>query len=386
MIGQMSAMNIQMIVRSLLIYRLTGSPAILGAMSLAHALPMLFFSIFGGVIADQVPKKYVLLVGQSSSALISLGIAIALSQGYLRADNPGSWWVLVVSSILQGTIMALMMPSRQALIAEIVSGEQLLNAVSLNALGMNVLRIMAPALAGFLIDAVGFSAVYYTMTGLYVMAIIFITFMPVTGTMPIKGQGALASIKAGFRYVRHETTILLILALTLFSIVLSMPYMTLMPIFADDVLKVGATGMGVLLSVSGAGAIVGSTVLASLPNKRRGAMLLASSLIMGVALVTFSFSGSWYLSLAAMVFVGLGQTIRMATGNSLLLYYVDEEYRGRVMSIYLMEFGLTSFGVFLAGVLAESIGVQWSLGGFAMVLVVLATLALILFRRIRNLD
>ncbi|MBA7637305.1 Enterobactin exporter EntS [subsurface metagenome] len=382
----MAAMNMQMMARSLLIYRLTGSAAILGAISFAHAVPTLSLSLFGGVIADRVQKKYVMLIGQTGSAVVALGTALALTLGYLSAERAGSWWILVVASVLQGIVMALMMPSRQAILPEIVGEEQLLNAISLNMLGMNGLRLFAPALTGFLIDAFDFEAVYYGMTGMYLMAVVFIGFLPLTSTITIRGRGALADIKEGLNYLRHETTIVLILVLTLVVVLLSMPYMMLMPVFADDILKVGATGMGVLMSVSGIGAIIGSFVLASLPNRKRGLMFLASCVILSLALVGFSFSNSWPLSLALIVFVGLGSTGRMTLSNNLIQYYVEDEYRGRVMSVYMMEFGLTSFGTFAAGVMAEAIGVQWAVGGFALVLVFLSILAIVFVPRIRKLD
>ena len=386
MLGQMAAMNMQMVARSLLVYRLTGSAAILGGISLANALPMLLLSLFGGVIADRVQKKYVMLIGQSCSAVIALGVGLALSFGYLSTEVTGSWWILAVASLFQGTIMGLMMPSRQAILPEIVGEEQLMNAVSLNTLGTNTLRLVAPALAGFLIDAFDFEAIYFTMTGLYLIAVVFILFLPLTSTMSVRGRGALADIKEGLKYVRHETTIALILIFTLFAVVLSMPYTILMPIFTEDILKVGGTGMGVLLSVSGAGAMVGSIILASLPNKKRGLLLLASCIVMSLALAGFSLSTSWTLSLGIIVFVGLGQTGRMTLGNTLLQYYVDDEYRGRVMSIYMMEFGLVSFGAFAAGVMSESLGVQWVVGGFAVVLTFLTILTLLFVPRIRKLD
>ena len=383
---QMFPMNMQMMARSLLIYRLTGSAAILGIMSLAHAVPMLLFSLFGGVIADRVQKKYVIIAGQVGSAVVSLGVALALTLGYLSVESAGSWWILVVASILQGTIMGLMMPSRQAIMREIVSVEQLMNAVSLTTMGMNALQLFAPALTGFLIDAFDFEAVYYVMTASYLMGVVFIAFMPPTSAITLRHSSALTNIKEGVNYIRHETTLLLILAFTLFAVLLSMPYFVLLPIFADDILKVGATGMGWLMSISGIGAIIGSATLASLPNKKRGLMLLASGVIMGLALVSFSFSSSYSLSLAIMVFVGLGQTGRMTLANTLLQYYVEDEYRGRVMSIYMMQFGLSSFGAFAAGLLADSVGVQWAVGGFAMVLVLLSILLLAFLPRIRNLD
>ncbi len=285
MVGQWAPMNMQMMTRSLLVYRITDSAAILGLVSLGTAIPTLLLSLFGGAIADRVQKKYVLLAGQASSGVVALGIALALTFGYVSVERPGSWWILMAGSVLQGTIMGLMMPSRHAMIRDIVSRDQLMNAVALNNLGMNTLRLLAPAAAGFLIEAIGFRAVYYTMTGMYLMSVIPISFLPRTSTITLRVQGTLADIIDGFRYVRRETTILLILALTLLSVTLSMPYVFLMPVFTDDILKVGAWGMGVLLSVSGIGAMGGSLILASLPNKKRGLMLLTGTLLLGLVLL-----------------------------------------------------------------------------------------------------
>ena len=392
MLGQMSAMNMQMLARSLLIYDITGSGTILGVMALANAMPMLFFSLFGGVIADRIEKKYVLLWGQAASAVVSLGIALTLVFGFMSEDQPGSWVILVVASLIQGTIMGLMMPSRQAMIAEIVGEEQLMNAIALNTFGMNLGRLVMPAVAGFVIAAFGYATTYYMMAGMYVIAVILIAIMPKTGTMTLRGRGALADVIDGLRYVRHETTLLLILVITFITVLLSMPYMMLLPMFTEDVLDVGAQGMGWLVSVSGIGAMAGSILLASLPNKKRGLMLLVGSLILGIGLVGFSFSNTWFpsyawpASLFFIVIVGLGQTARMTLGNTLLQYYVQDEYRGRVMSLYMMEFGLTSFGVFGAGVLADNVGVEWAVGGLAILLVIFSILALIFSPRLRKLD
>ena len=386
LLGQRASMHMQIVARSLLIYRLSGSAAILGAVSLANALPMLCVSLFGGVIGDRVHKKYVLLIGQASSALVAFGVALSLTLGYLSPERAGSWWILMVASVLQGTIMGLMIPSRQAIIPEIVGEAQLMNAVALNTLGLNVLRLIAPAVAGFLIDAFDFEVVYYTMTCMYLVAVLFVSFMPLTGTMPIGGGGALAHIKEGWKYILNETTIVMVLLLVLLMALLSRPYQAMMPIFADDILKVGASGMGVLLSVSGLGAMIGSLTLAALLNKKRGLMLLVSGLILGPALVSFSFSSSWYLSLALVALVGMGQAARMTLGNTLLMYYADEGYRGRVMSFYEMDLALTHLGVFGAGLLAEAIGVQWAIGGFAIILVFLVILALLFVPQVRKLD
>ncbi len=376
----------QMVTRSLLIYRLTGSAALLGLMSLAMAVPVLALSLFGGAIADRVQKKQVLQAGQAAAAINALSVAVALTIGYLSSENPGSWWILIVNSVLQGTIFALMMPARQAIIPEIVPADHVMNAVALNALGMNTLRMVAPALAGFLIDAFGFEAIFYSMTGLYVIAIVFTTFMPITKTLHVRAGNALSDIAEGLKYVWHNTTILFITAFAMVVIILSMPYQMMMPIFADDILKVGATGMGLLLSVSGVGAMVGSLTLASLPNKKRGVLFLVSGSILGAALAVFAFSSSMPLSMGLMVLVGLGQSGRMTLGNTLLQSYTDGEYLGRVMSINMIDMGLSQLATFFTGLLAESIGVQWAIGGFAMTLSSLSILALVLVSRIRNLE
>jgi MFS family permease len=388
LLGQRAAANMQMMTRSLLVYHLTGSGTILGLMSLANALPLLFLALFGGVIADRFQKKYVLLIGQLCSAAISLGIALSLTTGYLSAERAGSWWILIAASVLQGTVMGLMVPSRQAIIPEIVGEEQLMNAIALNNMAMNTLRLIAPAIAGFLIgDNYNFEVVYFAMTGMYVVAVIFMVLMPRTSKVTAIRRSVFADILEGLRYVKSQTTVLLLLAFILVVILLSRPYMTLMPMFTEDILMVGPTGYGMLLSISGAGAILGALVLASLPNRNRGIMLLFGCLILGSALIGFSFSQSWPLSIALIVVVGLGQAARMTLGNTLVQYYVDDDYRGRVMSIYTMDFGFTSLGTFVAGLMADTaIGVEWTVGGFAMILVALTAIVAVFFPRIRRLQ
>ena len=369
-----------------MIYRLTDSAAILGAMSFAGSIPMILFSLFGGVIADRFDKKKIIIAGQAAFGAISLGVALCLTTGYLSPEHQGSWWVLVLSSILQGTVMGLGMPSRQAMVPEIVSEEQLMNAISLNTMGMNVLQLFAPALAGFLVDAFDFQTVYYVMTAMYVIAIAFFFFLPSVRTRSNVSVKAFDGIVKGLAYIRHNVNVLSVLLFTLVIVLLAMPYNNLMPIFVDDVLKVGARGMGILISVSGVGAMAGSIVLASLPSRRRGLMLALSALVLGVALMAFAFSRSWPLSLGLIVLVGLGQTGRMTLSSTLVQSHVDNEYMGRVMSVFMMQFGFTSFSTFFAGVLTEAVGVQWAIGSFALALALISVLVIAFVPRIRRMD
>ncbi len=390
--GQMAAMNMQMMARVLLVKHLTESPALTGLVTVSYMLPMLLLSVFGGVIAERLQKKYVIAAGQAATAVFALVIAFTLIGDYVSKEVPGSWWILIVASVLQGAIGGLMMPSRQAIVPEIVGGSgELLNAISLGNVGSNALRIVSPAAAGFLIDGLGidgfgFPAVYLTIAGCYLLATAFALALPRTRAISLRGSGTISEIVAGFRYVRREKTLLWLIGFSLVTFILSMPYIQLMPFIAQDVLGKGASGMGILLSISGIGAIVGSLVLASLPNRKRGLMLLISGIIMGAALIAFAISTSWALSLVIMASVGLGQSGRMTLSNTLVQYYVADEYRGRVMSIYQMNFGFTAFGVFAAGLMAESMGVQWALGGFAGALVMLSAVAIFVVPRIRRLD
>ena len=392
MMGQMAAMNMQMVARSLLVYELTGSGTALGTMALGNAMPMLFFSLFGGVIADRVEKKHVLIWGQIASAVISILTALLLVSGVMSADKEGSWLWLIVAALAQGTVMGLMMPSRQAMIADIVPQNDLMNAVALNTFGMNALRLLSPIPVGFIIYYFGFDSVYFVMTLMYIIAIIFMILMPKTGVVSLKGRGAMKDALDGLKYARNEPTIFIVLVVTFIVTLLSMPYMMLLPALTDTVLNVDERGFGILLSMSGVGAMLGSIVLASLPNRKRGLMLMIGSLISGVALTGLFFVDSifpsmmWMAALGFIFFVGIGQTIRMTLGNTLIQYYVNPAYRGRVMSLMMMEFGLTSVGVFAAGLMTDIIGIQWSVGGMAIALIIFSILGTIFIPRIRKLE
>ena len=155
LVGHWAPMQMQMVTRTLLIYRITGSGSLLGLMALAGAIPMLVLSLYGGALADRLDKRKILIASQTASAAVTIAVALTLAFGYLSADVPGSWWVLIMSSLMQGVIMGIMMPSRASMVPEIVDPEDLMNAISLNNMGMNVFRILAPAAAGFIIS--GFS-------------------------------------------------------------------------------------------------------------------------------------------------------------------------------------------------------------------------------------
>jgi MFS family permease len=386
MVGHWSSMNMQMLARNLLIYRISDSGAILGILALANAIPMILLTLPGGVLADRIQKKTIIQIGQVVSIIVSLGTTLTLVFGYLSPEHPDSWWVLVVSGALQGAVMGVILPARSAIISEIVEPEHLMNAISLNNLGMNVFRVLSPALAGFLVDAFDFWVVYAIMTAMIIMSWVFILFVPPTRVKTVEGGNSLSDVMEGWRYLRSEKTIFIVLIFTVCAIILSAPYSQLLPMFTEDILKVSATGMGVLITVSGVGAIAGSFILASLTNRKRGMILLFAGLLMSIPLVGFAFSSSWYLSLFLIIFVGMGGTMHMALGNSLIQYYTDATYRGRVMSFLMLGFGFSSLGVFFAGIMAEGIGAPWSVGSMAIVLIIITIMMMGMSRRLRKLE
>jgi len=375
--------------RSLLVYRLTDSALWLGLSMVINFLPVIFLSPIGGMLADRFKKKYVILVGQSFQILMALILAVPLSLGYLEAGHPASWWILGVSFLLDGIGMGLTSPSYQAIVREIVEADKVMNAVALGSLAMNILRFLTPLATGFIISGLGFAIVFYIMAVLYVFGVIVIGFLPAVAPQVLPRMGrarSITEIKGGFTYILSQPTLLIVLVFFTVAMMLSMPYGALLPIFSEDILKVGDTGYGMLISASGLGAMLVSIIIASMPNKKRGLMMLGGAFLLGVTLAGFAFSTTWILSLALFFLVGLGDTLRNTVTNALLLFYSENAYWGRVMSIQMMIFGTSSLVVLGASFAAEKMNVQWVIGGLAAILTVFSVAMFIFVPRLRRLQ
>ncbi len=416
-LGQMGAMNMQMMARSWYVYELSkipgtndGSVTMLGAVALANGLPMLTLSLFGGVLADRVPKKQVLIIGQIMSTVITVGVAMSITLGSITV------WHLLIASFLQGIVMALMMPARQAIIPELVSANMITNAVALNGAAMNLLRLMGPALAGFLIALWDIEGVYYIMALLYGSGVFILMGVPLTGAVALRGSGMLKQVGEGLMYVRHNSAILMLLIFSLFSFVLSMPYMFLLPAFTDTILTVDPSRLtfftslplvgtlfetldessarqGLLISISGIGALVGSIFVATMEDKKRGLWLLISMFVMALSLIVFSFTNSYLIAFIMFIPLGFAQAGRMALSNTLAQVYSDDEHRGRVMSIYMLNWAMTNFGVFFVGVLADVVGTQGgfsgaqlAVGSSAILLLAVTIFFTVFVKRLREMD
>jgi len=386
MLGQWISVSMQGVTQSFLVYYLTGSAAILGTTALATGLPQLTLLLFGGALADRFQKKRLLQLSQLGECCSALIILIALSTGYLSKDHPGTWWMLIMTSVFSGIFNGLALPARQAMIPELVNREKLMNAVSLTSMGQNVSTLIGPSIAGFLIGGIGFKAVYGTMVGLYLAALILTNFLPSTGTVSSHGRSTLVNVKEGLKYIRGKPTILFIIIFNLLCILLAMPRIQLMPIFAVDILKVGANGQGILQSISALGALGASLAYASLPSKKRGIIMLLAGLNLGLALTVFAFSRSYPLSMGMMIFIGMGQTGHWSMGTILVQTLSDKEYVGRTMSVLLMCQATANLGTFFVGVITQFVGAQRAVGSLGIILVLVAASSLIFVPRIRKLD
>jgi len=389
MLAQMASQNMQMVVRAYLAFELTGSYAALGTISLANAIPGLVLSLVGGAIADRVPfRKWVVQIGQFFNAANALAIGGLAFAGLLTFEY------LFISAVVQGVTMALTMPSRQSILPSLVSEERLMNAVALNAAGMNTMRLFAPAAGGFLFAAAGAAWVYFLMCGLYFLAALFLIRVPetrgvVVSAGSVRGEisASLTNMREGMGYIVRHPTIGPLLGVNVLIVITAMPYMFLLAGFVQDVLKADASALGILQSVSGVGSLTGALVIASITSKRRGTWFLLGSAFQGLMLLlAFTLSTSVWMMAIFMLIMGLGQSARQSLSNVLVQTYVDDAYRGRVMSIYMLQFSLSQFGAFLTSMFAEAAGPRIALGATSGMLILIAMGALVLVPRLRNLE
>jgi MFS family permease len=390
LLGHFTSMNMQMFIRGWMVFQLTGSYTLLGGIALASSVPQVGLSLFGGVIADRVPqKKWVVQAGQLTNAVNAVAIGLLIVTDQIAVEH------LLVAAVVQGTSMALMMPARQAMTPEIVGQARLMNAMALMTAGMNGARLIMPGLAGWLVAAVGGGVgvdgaqyVYFLMAALYLWAALLlgqVTSHPRVRAAAEAGKHPLREIADGIRYIRGNAAVRSVLTVNLVLETVSMPYFFLLPGFVAEVLDGGAFEIGTLLSISGIGALAGSLLIASLPNRRRAWLMLASSLLLGASLVGFAASTQYWLSALLFIVVGFGQTARWSLSSVLIQAYTNDEFRGRVSSVYNLSWGVTSFSAFFVGLLADQIGPQWAIGGTGVLLVAIVA-PLMMRSGIRDLD
>jgi MFS family permease len=375
LLASFSAQQMHLIVRGWLVYDLTDSALALGLVSAAAGVPILLFSLYGGVIVDRVDKRKLLIVTQALTAMATLTIAVLISMGAIAL------WHLIIAAIANGLILSFDLPGRQAIIPQLVGQRQIMNAVALGSGATNLTRVIAPALGGVLVGVMGIDGVYYLIVTCYVASAAFLLTMPALLTPTRDSRATVRSdLIEGLRYIRRSPILPALLAMAIVPIAFGMPYMMLMPVFAVDVLNVGASGLGYLMAAAGIGALTGSFLVASLGDfKHKGALLLVTSASFGVFLILFANSNYFYIALFFLLGVGMANSIYMTTNNTLLQINTEDRMRGRVMSLYMMTIGLLPVAVLPASAIAESLGGSIAVGVGGAILLIF-TLAMTLLR------
>ena len=361
----MTGMQMQMVVRSYLAYEITSSPFLLGVVNAGFAIPLLVLSLFGGAIADRLERKKIIQIGQLVAVILSTFIGVSI------ATNAITWMHLLGVSMAQGALFSFLMPARQAMIPQLVGKENLTNAMSLDAAAMSATTLIAPAIGGGLYNVIGPEGVYYLISGCGVLAIVFTSMVQSPDRVTASTRTAMmGDIKSGLSYVAHNRMVLVLLVLGLLTTLLANPFRFIMPVFVVDVYGLGPESMGLLVTITGLGALVGSLSIASIGKWHRGLLLLASCLVSGVALLMVASIPFYIAATLIMIPVGLGDSVRWTLNQAMIMEEVADEYRGRVMSIFMMIFGMIPLGVLPAGLLAETVNAQFAVGLLAALLLI----------------
>ncbi len=371
---------IQQVSISWLTYDMTGSAFLLGAVNGLRALPLLLLGPFGGVAADRLNRKRLLFSTQLFLMIVTAVFATVVVTGQAHI------WNIILFSLLTGVAWAFNMPVRQSIVPNLVPPEKLTSAIALNSAGFNATRIIGPSLAGLMIASIGVAGNFYLQALAYVGVAVMVAQIHIPPTPGAsRGVSVWRNLAEGAGYVWHHPTLRTQMSLALIPVVIALPYVTLLPVFAKDVLHVGPTGFGLLSSAPGLGALIGTLTIATIGNvKRRGLLLFASLMALGMSLILFSMSRTFVLSLALLVLVGCFQMTYMTTNQTLLQLSIPNEFRGRIMGIYMLNQGLLPLGSLFAGALAALWGAPLAALVMGMSVVLLTSLAFLFMPSMRS--
>jgi len=337
-----------------LVYRLTDSAFLLGLVGFSSQIPTFIFASVAGVLADRYNKHKIIIATQT------LAMIQAFILAFLTLNDTIQIWHILLLSLFSGLINAFDMPTRQSFVIEMVDDRNdLPNAIALNSSMFNAARLIGPTVAGILITAIGEGFCFLVNALSYLTVIVSLLMMRLEPKIIIqKKERVLEGLKEGIKYAYNFKPIRALLLLIALVSLTGMPYAVLMPVFARDVLQGDSQTLGFLFGAVGSGALIGAIYLASRKTVLGlGRLIAIAASIFSLGLLFFSFSRDIYLSIGLMILTGAGMMLQMASTNTLLQTLVDDDKRGRVMSLYIMSFmGTMPFGSFIAGSLASTIG------------------------------
>jgi len=341
-----------------LVLQLTDSAFAVGLVTSLGSLPILLLTLYGGVVADRVDKRRLVLVLQSLMLLDALTLGV-LTQLHLITVH----WVMGLA-VFFGILTAFEVPTRQALTAEIVARENLMNAIALGSSAFNVARVVGPAIAGVLIATLGLAACFFANALSYLAVIVGLLLMESTHAPASPGAPAGEALREGFRHMfGHPWPRALVTTIATFA-VFGYSFMPMMPVFARDALRVDASGYGLTVSSVGVGATAAAFFIAALGGRaRHSRLVLGSSLLFGLVLVGAAFAPDLWTAVALFVATGGVMAANGIVSNTMLQTQAPDHLRGRVMGFYsFLVLGLAPFGSFQAGWVAEHFGVRTAIG------------------------
>lgn len=376
------AMNGQFVVRSIIAFQLTNSALALGLVNLVVAVPLLLISPFGGVIADRFERRRLIIIGQTILVLSEASVFTLLVMNRL------AFWHLLVAVFVMGCVFPLMMPARQAIVANIVGRQGLANAMILQLGGMNATRVVAPVAAGFIVAILGAKVMYGLSLTMYLMALLAMTRIDRSPPPDRTDRpSVIGDLLEGFRYVRRDREVRILLSLSLVPIMLAMPFQALLVVFADDVWGVGNAGLGVLQAVAGIGGICGSVIVAMRGDStHRLRFMMASLLGFGGTLFLFALSPWFLLALPLVLLSDVFASIFNTMNSTVIQILIPDAVRGRVMSLMMMTFGLTPLGTLPVSAAAQAWGAPVAVAGASLVTIASGILFYLCSGALRNID
>ena len=342
----------QSVAQGWLVYSLTKSPFYLGMVAAAGSLPILLFTLFGGIAADRFRKRNVLLMTQALSIIPAIFLGILIDINLIAV-----WQVAALAAFL-GIVNAFDVPARQSFIIEMVGKGSITNAIALNSAAFHGARMTGPVIAGIAIANLGLSACFYLNAISFIAVIIALSKIKAKGEIIGNSNGIMKDIIEGIQYIKSKSEIYRsIILIAVFSLA-GMPFITLLPVFAGEIFQKGPEGFGFLVGATGAGALTAAFLLAFRGDiKEKSRFISFSALCFSILLLVFSFSTNFYLSVVILVFIGWALVSFFATVNSFIQLSVPDNLRGRAMSVYTFVFlGTAPIGNSLMGTLADSIG------------------------------
>ena len=363
------------------VLQLTNSAFLLGLVTFAATLPNIVLSLFGGVISDRLNRRYLLIGTQS------IYMTTAALLGILTTLHIITVWQIIILALINGTFSSIGFPAWQTFVGDLVPPDELKQGIALNSMQFNLSRVIGPAIGGLSVGVFGIAGSYYLNALSYVAVIVPLLFIrPMQKQRIIEQEGIWSGLRVGLDYALKRPTILIMLFLQFLIAFLVFPYSTLLPVFAGNIFRVGATGLGILNAAAGIGALLGSILVVLLSQRLEGKrslrLLLMVGIVGGGASILFSLTPNVPTALPILLLLGMCSVMSMTVTNTTIQSQTPIVMRGRVLSLWiLVAFGLAPFGNLVMGWLAQYLGAPLTLalgGGLcatgAFVVIVLRSL------------